>query len=157
MHTEKASWFSVQQGLHLVERRLVWWRSPAYMSGVNAVTGARDNQFNTTCTDCHSGSETDFTIVMEKASNEGAPGSHWQWRVMPFNCWRFIRFNGKHGWYCSIGVEQKSNLYRGPGVWINSSTKQFQLSNQEFIFWAGVMWTLISLPINITVNESLVV
>lgn len=46
---------------------------PAYMSQVNAVTGVRDNQFNTTCTDCHSGSETDFTIVMEKASNERHP------------------------------------------------------------------------------------
>ena len=43
------------------------------MSQVNAVTGVRDNQFTTTCTDCHDGSETDFTIVMEKASNERHP------------------------------------------------------------------------------------
>lgn len=46
---------------------------PAYMSQVNAVTGVRDNAFNTTCTTCHSGSETDFTVVMEKASNERHP------------------------------------------------------------------------------------
>lgn len=46
---------------------------PAYMSQVNAVTGVRDNQFTTTCTDCHDGSETDFTIVMEKAVNGKHP------------------------------------------------------------------------------------
>ena len=46
---------------------------PAYMTQVNAVTGVRDNQFNTSCTDCHDGSETDFTVVMEKASNERHP------------------------------------------------------------------------------------
>jgi subtilisin family serine protease len=46
---------------------------PAYLSNVNAVTGVRDNNFKTSCTDCHDGSETDFTIVMEKASNERHP------------------------------------------------------------------------------------
>jgi subtilisin family serine protease len=46
---------------------------PAYLSQVNAVTGVRDNAFNTTCTTCHNGSETDFTVVMEKASNERHP------------------------------------------------------------------------------------
>jgi subtilisin family serine protease len=46
---------------------------PAYMTEVNAVTGVRDNNFNTNCTDCHQGSETDFTVVMEKASNERHP------------------------------------------------------------------------------------
>jgi subtilisin family serine protease len=46
---------------------------PAWMSEVNAVTGVRDNNFNTTCTTCHEGSETDFTVVMEKASNERHP------------------------------------------------------------------------------------
>ncbi len=46
---------------------------PAYMTQVNAITGVRDNQFNNTCTSCHSGSETDFTIVMEKAINERHP------------------------------------------------------------------------------------
>ncbi len=46
---------------------------PAYLAKVNAVTGVRDNNFNTSCTDCHDGSETDFTIVMEKASNERHP------------------------------------------------------------------------------------
>ncbi len=46
---------------------------PAYMSEVNAVTGVRDNSFGTTCTVCHDGSETDFTVVMEKASNERHP------------------------------------------------------------------------------------
>ena len=46
---------------------------PAYMAEVNAVTGVRDDNFNTNCTDCHKGSETDFTVVMEKASNERHP------------------------------------------------------------------------------------
>jgi subtilisin family serine protease len=46
---------------------------PATMTEVNAVTGVRDNNFNTNCTDCHKGSETDFTVVMEKASNERHP------------------------------------------------------------------------------------
>jgi subtilisin family serine protease len=46
---------------------------PANMSQVNAVTGVRDNNYNTNCTDCHKGSETDFTVVMEKASNERHP------------------------------------------------------------------------------------
>lgn len=46
---------------------------PAYMTEVSAVTGVRDNNFNTNCTDCHQGSETDFTVVMEKASNERHP------------------------------------------------------------------------------------
>lgn len=46
---------------------------PATLSQVNAVTGVRDNSFATTCTDCHDGSETDFTIVMEKASNGRHP------------------------------------------------------------------------------------
>ena len=46
---------------------------PATLGNVNAVTGVRDNNFNTTCTDCHSGSQTDFTIVMERASNGGHP------------------------------------------------------------------------------------
>lgn len=43
---------------------------PAWLSKVNAVTGVRDNNYNQNCTTCHKGSETDFTIVMEKASNE---------------------------------------------------------------------------------------
>ncbi len=46
---------------------------PAYMTQVNAVTGVRDNQFGNTCTSCHNGVETDFTIVMEKAINERHP------------------------------------------------------------------------------------
>ncbi len=46
---------------------------PATLSQVNAVTGVRDNNFNTSCTDCHSGSQTDFTIVMERASNGHHP------------------------------------------------------------------------------------
>ena len=46
---------------------------PASMNEVNACTGVRDNQFNTTCSICHSGSQTDFTIVMEKALNERHP------------------------------------------------------------------------------------
>ena len=46
---------------------------PASMNEVNACTGVRDNQFNTTCSICHSGSQTDFTIVMEKAVNERHP------------------------------------------------------------------------------------
>jgi subtilisin family serine protease len=46
---------------------------PAWLSNVNAVTGVRDNNYNQNCTSCHKGSETDFTIVMEKASNERHP------------------------------------------------------------------------------------
>ncbi|RYZ29885.1 MAG: serine protease, partial [Sphingobacteriales bacterium] len=46
---------------------------PATMNEVNAVTGVRDNSFGTTCTTCHDGSQTDFTIVMEKASNGRHP------------------------------------------------------------------------------------
>ena len=46
---------------------------PAWLAKVNAVTGVRDNNFNKNCTACHKGSETDFTIVMEKASNERHP------------------------------------------------------------------------------------
>lgn len=46
---------------------------PAWLSKVNAVTGVRDNNFNQNCSACHDGSETDFTIVMEKASNERHP------------------------------------------------------------------------------------
>jgi subtilisin family serine protease len=39
------------------------------MPEVNAVTGVRDNNFNTQCSACHDGSETDFTVVMERGSN----------------------------------------------------------------------------------------
>ena len=46
---------------------------PANLTTVNAVTGVRDDNFNTTCTDCHKGSETDFTIVMERASTGRHP------------------------------------------------------------------------------------
>ena len=40
---------------------------PATLTQVNAVTGVRDNNINTQCSDCHDGSENDFTVVMEKA------------------------------------------------------------------------------------------
>ena len=46
---------------------------PGYMAEVNAVTGVRDNNFNTNCSDCHKGVETDFTVVMEKSTNERHP------------------------------------------------------------------------------------
>lgn len=46
---------------------------PATMAEVNAVTGVRDNNFSTTCTDCHDGSQTDFTIVMERVGSERHP------------------------------------------------------------------------------------
>ena len=46
---------------------------PASLSQVNAVTGVRNNNFNATCTDCHDGSETDFTIVMERAIDDRHP------------------------------------------------------------------------------------
>ncbi len=46
---------------------------PAWLSNVNAVTGVRDNNYNQNCSACHKGSETDFTIVMEKAVNERHP------------------------------------------------------------------------------------
>jgi subtilisin family serine protease len=41
---------------------------PATKSNVNAVTGVKDNYSR--CNDCHDGGEIDFTVVMEKASNE---------------------------------------------------------------------------------------
>lgn len=41
---------------------------PAWLSNVNAVTGVKENNVNSTCETCHSGSQTDFTVVMEKAS-----------------------------------------------------------------------------------------
>lgn len=46
---------------------------PASMTEVNAVTGVRDNDFNTACSTCHDGSQTDFTVVMEMASNGRHP------------------------------------------------------------------------------------
>lgn len=46
---------------------------PAWMPEVNAVTGVKDNNFNTTCGSCHSGSETDFTVVMERAADNENP------------------------------------------------------------------------------------
>jgi len=46
---------------------------PASMNEVNAVTGVRDNSSITTCTDCHAGSQTDFTIVMEKSTDFRKP------------------------------------------------------------------------------------
>lgn len=46
---------------------------PATMNEVNAVTGVRDNNFNDQCNVCHDGSQTDFTVVMEKAANERHP------------------------------------------------------------------------------------
>jgi subtilisin family serine protease len=42
---------------------------PATMNEVNAVTGVRDNSFSTQCSACHDGSQTDFTVVMERGSN----------------------------------------------------------------------------------------
>jgi hypothetical protein len=41
---------------------------PAWLSSVNAVTGIQDN-LSSRCDACHDGSEVDFTVVMEKASN----------------------------------------------------------------------------------------
>jgi len=46
---------------------------PATMSEVSAVTGVRDNDPYTTCTVCHDGSQTDFTIVMERGSDSQHP------------------------------------------------------------------------------------
>jgi len=46
---------------------------PGYMAEVSAVTGVRDNNFNTNCTDCHKGSETDFTVMMERAADQHHP------------------------------------------------------------------------------------
>lgn len=42
---------------------------PATMSQTTAVTGLRDNG-NVKCVTCHSGSQVDFTIIMERASND---------------------------------------------------------------------------------------
>ena len=46
---------------------------PASMPEVNAVTGVKDNDFYTSCVNCHDGIETDFTIVMEKSVNGRKP------------------------------------------------------------------------------------
>lgn len=42
---------------------------PATLTEVNAVTGVRDNNNSNLCSSCHGGSETDFTVVMEKATS----------------------------------------------------------------------------------------
>ncbi len=56
-----------------------WWTAwfagvifPATMTEAVAVTGMQDN-LNTRCSSCHSGSKVDFVLVMEKASNEQHP------------------------------------------------------------------------------------
>jgi subtilisin family serine protease len=46
---------------------------PATMPEVNAVTGVRDNNFMNACSDCHLGSQTDFTVVMEKSADGKNP------------------------------------------------------------------------------------
>jgi len=46
---------------------------PASLPQVNAVTGVYENDFNTSCTSCHDGAETDFTVVMEKSTNAKFP------------------------------------------------------------------------------------
>ena len=46
---------------------------PGYMTEVNAVTGVKDNNFNNNCIDCHQGVETDFTVVMERATDGRSP------------------------------------------------------------------------------------
>lgn len=46
---------------------------PATLSQVNSVTGVKDNNINAQCSDCHDGSENDFTVVMEKASTGVTP------------------------------------------------------------------------------------
>jgi subtilisin family serine protease len=46
---------------------------PASLSQVNAVTGVKASNFNNTCDDCHSGSATDFTVVMEKSAGAEHP------------------------------------------------------------------------------------
>lgn len=43
---------------------------PASMSETVAVTGIKDNGYNR-CSNCHSGRQIDFTIVMQRASNSG--------------------------------------------------------------------------------------
>ena len=46
---------------------------PATLPQVNAVTGVKTTDYNTSCTDCHDGSETDFTVVMEKPDYKSFP------------------------------------------------------------------------------------
>ncbi len=43
---------------------------PANMTQTTAVTGLRDGSENVKCVTCHSGPEVDFTIVMERASDD---------------------------------------------------------------------------------------
>jgi subtilisin family serine protease len=42
---------------------------PATMPEVMAITGVKDSPTNAHCDECHKGSEVDFVVVMEKASN----------------------------------------------------------------------------------------
>ena len=52
-----------------------WWGVifPASLPQVNAITGVLSNNFNESCNDCHDGSETDFTIVMERQTDGRHP------------------------------------------------------------------------------------
>ncbi|MDF1699185.1 MAG: S8 family serine peptidase [Saprospiraceae bacterium] len=43
---------------------------PANMAQTTAVTGLKDGSGNVKCTTCHSGPEVDFTIIMERASDD---------------------------------------------------------------------------------------
>lgn len=56
-----------------------WWSTwfvgvifPANMAEAVAVTGVQDN-LNSACNTCHTGSKVDFVVVMEKASNDRHP------------------------------------------------------------------------------------
>ena len=46
---------------------------PATLTQVNAVTGVFENNVNASCTYCHDGSETDFTVVMDKSNGTRYP------------------------------------------------------------------------------------
>jgi subtilisin family serine protease len=46
---------------------------PATLTQVNAVTGVFENNVNGSCTYCHDGSETDFTVVMDKSNGTRYP------------------------------------------------------------------------------------
>jgi subtilisin family serine protease len=46
---------------------------PAWMSEVNAVTGVKSSSNDVQCDACHDGSETDFTVVMERVSDGRKP------------------------------------------------------------------------------------
>ncbi len=56
---------------------------PASMDQVNAITGVYESNINLSCSSCHDGPETDFTIVMEKPEPNAHPLTLADWGDYP--------------------------------------------------------------------------